>query len=62
MVILGDGKIVEHWDNLQETPANPNPSGHTMIDGATEIKEMDKADANKALVRNFMARLRNIGT
>ena len=27
------GKIVEHWDNLQETPAKPNPSGRTMIDG-----------------------------
>jgi predicted SnoaL-like aldol condensation-catalyzing enzyme len=28
-----NGKIVEHWDNLQETPASPNPSGHTMTDG-----------------------------
>ncbi|MDY0989391.1 nuclear transport factor 2 family protein [Flavobacterium sp. CFBP9031] len=48
-----DGKIVEHWDNLQET-AKPNPSGHTMIDGATEIKDLDKTEANKALVRNFV--------
>ena len=31
-----DGKIVEHWDNLQET-AGPNPSGHSMIDGATTV-------------------------
>ncbi len=29
-----DGKIVEHWDNLQDKPAKPNPSGHTMTDGA----------------------------
>ncbi|MGY5847395.1 nuclear transport factor 2 family protein [Salegentibacter sp. HM20] len=49
-----NGKIVEHWDNLQETPANPNPSGHTMIDGATEIKDLDKTEANKTLVRNFV--------
>jgi predicted SnoaL-like aldol condensation-catalyzing enzyme len=49
-----NGKIVEHWDNLQETPANPNPSGHTMIDGATEIKDLDKKEANKTLVRNFV--------
>lgn len=49
-----NGKIVEHWDNLQETPANPNPSGHTMIDGATEIKDLEKTEANKALVRNFV--------
>lgn len=48
-----DGKIVEHWDNLQET-AKPNPSNHTMIDGATEIKDRDKTEANKALVRNFV--------
>jgi predicted SnoaL-like aldol condensation-catalyzing enzyme len=48
-----EGKIVEHWDNLQET-AKPNPSGHTMIDGATEIKDLDKTEANKTLVRNFV--------
>ncbi|WP_394678528.1 nuclear transport factor 2 family protein [uncultured Sphingobacterium sp.] len=49
-----DGKIVEHWDNLQDTPAKPNPSGHTMIDGLTEIKDLDKTEANKTLVRNFV--------
>ncbi|MDI9862899.1 hypothetical protein QM480_01080 [Flectobacillus sp. DC10W] len=48
-----NGKIVEHWDNLQET-AKPNPSGHTMIDGTTEINDLDKTFANKALVRNFV--------
>jgi predicted SnoaL-like aldol condensation-catalyzing enzyme len=48
-----DGKIVEHWDNLQET-AKPNPSGHTMIDGVTEIKDLDKTEVNKMLVRNFV--------
>jgi predicted SnoaL-like aldol condensation-catalyzing enzyme len=49
-----DDKIVEHWDNLQETPTKPNPSGHTMIDGATEIKDLDKTETNKALVKNFV--------
>jgi len=49
-----DGKIVEHWDNLQETPAQPNPSGHTMIDGATTVKDLDKTEANKTLVKNFV--------
>ncbi|RZK26423.1 MAG: hypothetical protein EOO43_02830 [Flavobacterium sp.] len=48
-----DGKIVEHWDNLQET-AKPNPSAHTMTDGATEVKDLDKTEANKTLVRNFV--------
>ena len=48
-----DGKIVEHWDNLQET-AKPNPSGHTMIDGTTELKDLNRTEANKNLVRAFV--------
>lgn len=48
-----NGKIVEHWDNLQ-TAAGPNPSGHTMIDGSVEIADIDKADANKQLVTDFV--------
>jgi predicted SnoaL-like aldol condensation-catalyzing enzyme len=27
-----NGKIVEHWDNLQEAATKPSPSGHTMLD------------------------------
>lgn len=49
-----NGQIVEHWDNLQETPEDPNPSGHTMIDGATEVKDLNKTEANKKLVRSFV--------
>lgn len=49
-----DGKIVEHWDNLQET-AKPNPSGHTMIDGANQIKDIEKTAANKELVKGFVS-------
>jgi predicted SnoaL-like aldol condensation-catalyzing enzyme len=48
-----DGKIVEHWDNLQTT-AGPNPSGHTMIDGVSQATGLDKTEANKILVRNFV--------
>lgn len=48
-----DGKIVEHWDNLQTT-AGPNPSGHTMTDGTKEVTDLDKTEANKTLVRNFV--------
>ena len=40
-----DGKIVEHWDNLQTT-AGPNPSGHTMADGPTQATDLDKTEAN----------------
>lgn len=48
-----NGAIVEHWDNLQET-AKPNPSGHTMIDGATTIADPDKTQENKEFVRQFV--------
>ncbi|MGO4275344.1 nuclear transport factor 2 family protein, partial [Paenibacillus sp. TAF58] len=48
-----NGKIVEHWDNLQEMIA-PNPSAHTLLDGATEITDLNQTDANKALVKKFV--------
>lgn len=48
-----NGQIVEHWDNLTETtPANP--SGRTQLDGTTELADVDKTDANKTLVANFI--------
>jgi predicted SnoaL-like aldol condensation-catalyzing enzyme len=49
-----DGLIVEHWDNLQETPKQPNPSGHTMIDGAIPSTDVAKTEENKKLVRQFV--------
>jgi predicted SnoaL-like aldol condensation-catalyzing enzyme len=44
--------IVEHWDNLQ-VKRDFNKSGRSMLDGTTEIKELDKTDANKKLVETF---------
>ena len=49
-----EGKIVEHWDNLQAKPSSTNPSGHTMIDGPTDILDSAKKEVNKALVRSFV--------
>lgn len=49
-----NGRIVEHWDNLQETPAQPNPSGRTMIDGPVAASDLGKTEANKSLVRAFV--------
>ena len=49
-------KIVEHWDNLiAEQPANP--SGHSQIDGATQITDLDRTEANKAKVAEFLTRV-----
>ena len=46
--------IVEHWDNLQEKPTNPNPSGRTMLDGPTMTTDLAKTADNKALVAAFV--------
>jgi predicted SnoaL-like aldol condensation-catalyzing enzyme len=49
-----NGKAVEHWDNLQETPPARSPSGHTMIDGPTTVTDLDKTESNKALMQAYM--------
>ena len=46
-------RIVEHWDNLQETSGS-NPSGHTMTDGPTDVQDSVKTEASKTLVRAFV--------
>ena len=48
-----DGKVAEHWDNLQ-APTGRNPSGRTLVDGATEVRDLDKTLENKALVSAFV--------
>jgi len=48
-----DGLIAEHWDNLA-AKADPNPSGHTQIDGTMEITDLDKTEENRELVKNFL--------
>lgn len=49
-----DGKIVEHWDNLMPTPEKPNPSGHTALDGVTQVTDLAHTAANKQLVEQFV--------
>ncbi len=49
-----NGKIVEHWDNLQETPKMPNPSGRTMLDNITPVTDPEKTGSNKVLVQTFV--------
>ena len=48
-----DGKIAEHWDNLA-AKAEPNPSGHTQIDGYDSLEDLDKTEANRELIKNFL--------
>ncbi|KAE9632395.1 nuclear transport factor 2 family protein [Parasedimentitalea maritima] len=48
-----DGQAVEHWDNIQERQ-DPNPSGHSMVDGPVEVTDLDRTEENRALVRRFV--------
>lgn len=47
------GRIAEHWDNLA-AKAGPNLSGRTQIDGAKELKDLDKTEENREIVKNFL--------
>jgi len=53
IVRFKDGKIIEHWDNVAEVQSQ-NSSGHTQIDGTTEVKDLNKTEANKRLVSDFV--------
>ena len=48
-----NGKIIEHWDVISKY-APQTPSGHTSIDGPTEITDLDKTEENKQLVRDLI--------
>ena len=48
-----DGKIVEHWANTQEITED-TANGHTMLDGETEIKDLEKTRENKDLVKELV--------
>lgn len=48
-----NGLIVEHWDNLQDVVAE-TVSGRSQFDGPTEVTDLGKTDANKALIKGFM--------
>jgi predicted SnoaL-like aldol condensation-catalyzing enzyme len=47
-----EGKIVEHWGG-QEPEEPPNLSGRTQVDGATQVLDRDKTEANRTLVRTY---------
>lgn len=48
-----DDRIVEHWDVIAEYSPE-TPSGHTSVDGPTEVTSLDATGANKTLVRTFI--------
>ena len=48
-----EGKIIEHWDVIAPV-SETTISGHSQIDGPTEISDLDKTEANKAIVEAFL--------
>ena len=47
-------QAVEHWDNIQ-VRRGPNGAGHTMVDGSTQVTDLDQTERNRNLVRSFVA-------
>lgn len=46
-------RIIEHWDVISAYAAE-TPSGHTSLDGPTEITDLEHTEANKTLVRGLI--------
>ena len=47
-----DDKIIEHWDVIQEEKRE-TASGRSMVDGPTEVEDLDKTEENRTLVQGF---------
>ncbi len=46
-------QTVEHWDNIQSRQG-PNLAGHSMVDGSTEVLDLEQTENNRALVSEFV--------
>jgi predicted SnoaL-like aldol condensation-catalyzing enzyme len=46
-------QTVEHWDNIQSRKG-PNISGHTMVDGETNVTDLEDTEANREIMRTFV--------
>ncbi len=47
-----EDRIIEHWDVIAPY-AEATVSGRTMVDGPTEVEDLDKTDENKDIVQAF---------
>lgn len=45
-------RIIEHWDVIAAY-VEDTVSGESMVEGATELKDLDRTDANKAIVKEY---------
>ena len=46
-------RIIEHWDVITEW-VDETVSGHSQIDGPTEVVDLDKTEANRDTVQRFL--------
>ncbi len=46
-------QAVEHWDNIQKR-LGPNSSGHSMVDGETQVSELESTETNRAIIQSFV--------
>ena len=44
---------VEHWDNIQKRKG-PNGSGHSMVDGNTEVEDLGETENNRSIIQSFV--------
>ena len=51
-----DGQAVEHWDNIQRRQ-DINLSGHSMVDGSTELTDLDLTEDNRELVTSYVSNI-----
>ena len=49
-----DDKIIEHWDVISAYTDERSLDGHTQIDGASTVVDLDNTESNKALVASFV--------
>ncbi len=45
--------VVEHWDNIQERKG-PNGAGLSMVDGETEVTDLDRTESNRELAKSLV--------
>ena len=50
------GRLIEHWDVIAAY-ASKTPSGHTSLDGPSDILDLDKTKENKRLIHEFFAQV-----